>query len=76
MRPNILFIMSDDHAPHALSCYGSKINQTPNLDRIAREGVRFTRCYDTVALCAPARASLITGKYCHKHGFYRNEDTF
>lgn len=76
VRPNILFIMSDDHAPQALSCYGSQINQTPNLDRLAREGVRFTHCYDTVALCAPARASLITGKYCHKHGFYRNKDQF
>lgn len=75
-RPNILFIMSDDHAPHALSCYGSRLNQTPNLDRLAREGARFTRCFDTVALCAPARASLITGKYCHKHGFYRNSDAF
>ncbi len=44
-KPNILFIMSDDHASHAMSCYGSRINQTPNLDRIAREGMRFDNCF-------------------------------
>ena len=43
-RPNIVFIMTDDHAAHALSCYGSKINQTPNLDRLAREGMKFNNC--------------------------------
>ena len=43
-RPNILFIFTDDHAAHAMSCYGSKINTTPNLDRIAKEGMRFDRC--------------------------------
>src|SRR4051812_25922532 len=46
-RPNILFIMSDDHAAHAMSCYGSVVNQTPNLDRIAKEGVRFDNCFVT-----------------------------
>ncbi len=40
-KPNILFIMSDDHASHAMSCYGSRINTTPNIDRIAKEGIRF-----------------------------------
>ncbi|MEM6820457.1 MAG: sulfatase [Verrucomicrobiota bacterium] len=72
-RPNIVFIMADDHAPHALSCYGSRINRTPNLDRLAKEGMRFTHCFDTVSLCAPSRASLLTSKYCHKHGFIKNE---
>src|SRR4051812_21577001 len=52
-RPNILYIMSDDHAAHALSCYGSKMNQTPNLDRIAAAGMRFTNCYVTNSLCGP-----------------------
>ena len=52
-RPNILFIMSDDHASHAMSCYGSKINKTPNLDRLAKEGMRFTNCFCTNSICAP-----------------------
>lgn len=67
-RPNILFIMSDDHPNNALSCYGSQINQTPNLDRIANEGMRFDRAYVTTSLCAPSRASILTGKYPHKNG--------
>ena len=62
-RPNILYIMADDHAPHALSCYGSVLNTTPNLDRIAKEGVRFERCFVTNSLCGPSRACLLTGKY-------------
>ncbi|MCX6925293.1 MAG: sulfatase-like hydrolase/transferase, partial [Verrucomicrobia bacterium] len=44
-RPNILFIMSDDHAAHAISAYGSRVNQTPNLDRLAKEGMRFENCF-------------------------------
>jgi arylsulfatase A-like enzyme len=67
-RPNILFIMTDDHAAHALSCYGSRINQTPNLDRIADEGIRFENAFVTNSLCAPTRATMLTGKYAHKHG--------
>ncbi|HZK82734.1 MAG TPA: sulfatase-like hydrolase/transferase, partial [Humisphaera sp.] len=59
-RPNILYIMSDDHAAHALSCNGSKINQTPNLDRIASAGMRFTNCFCTDPLCGPSRAVLLT----------------
>ncbi|NLH43852.1 MAG: sulfatase-like hydrolase/transferase, partial [Planctomycetes bacterium] len=55
-RPNILFIMTDDHASHAMSCYGSKVNQTPNLDRIAKEGMRFTNSFCTNSICAPCRA--------------------
>src|SRR2546425_5028563 len=67
-RPNILFIMSDDHAAHAMSCYGSVVNQTPNLDRIAREGVRFERCFAVNSICSPSRATILTGKYSHLNG--------
>lgn len=67
-RPNILFIMSDDHAAHALSCYGSRINATPNLDRIAREGLRFDKAFVTNSICTPSRASILTGKYSHANG--------
>lgn len=74
--PNILFIMSDDHAAHALSCYGSRINTTPNLDRIAREGMRFAHCFVTNSLCAPSRATLLTGKYSHLHGVKDNATRF
>lgn len=64
-RPNIIFIMSDDHAAHALSCYGSRINETPNLDRIANEGVRFDNCFCTNSICEPSRAAILTGTYNH-----------
>jgi len=67
-RPNILFIFSDDHATHAISAYGSKINQTPHLDRIAKEGLRFDRCFVTNSICTPSRAVVLTGKYSHKNG--------
>src|SRR5437588_6525244 len=66
--PNILYIMADDHAAHALSCYGSKINQTPNLDRIAHDGMRFTNCFVTNSICTPSRAAILTGKYSHING--------
>lgn len=68
LRPNIVFIMSDDHAAHALSCYGSRINQTPNLDRIAKEGMRFANCFAVNSICTPSRATILTGKYSHKNG--------
>jgi arylsulfatase A-like enzyme len=67
-RPNILFIMSDDHAAHALSCYGSAVNQTPHLDRIATGGVRLDRCFVTNSICTPSRATILTGKYSHLNG--------
>jgi arylsulfatase A-like enzyme len=67
-RPNILFIMSDDHAAHAISAYSGRINQTPNLDRLAREGVRFDRCYAVNSICSPSRATILTGKYSHLNG--------
>lgn len=71
-RPNILFIFSDDHTCQAVSCYDGKLNQTPNIDRIAREGARFDRCYVTNSICGPSRACILTGKYSHKNGFYDN----
>jgi arylsulfatase A-like enzyme len=67
-RPNILFIMSDDHAAHALGAYGSKINQTPQLDRIAKEGLRLSNCFVTNSICTPSRAAILTGKYAHING--------
>lgn len=67
-RPNILYIMTDDHASHAMSCYGSVVNKTPNLDRIADAGVRFDNCFVTNSICAPSRATIITGKYSHING--------
>jgi arylsulfatase A-like enzyme len=71
-RPNILFVMSDDHAYQAVSAYGGKLNRTPNIDRIAAEGMRFDRCYVTNSLCGPSRACILTGKYSHKNGFFDN----
>jgi arylsulfatase A-like enzyme len=67
-RPNILFIMTDDHAAQAMSCYGSRVNQTPNLDRIAREGIRMDRVFVTNSICTPSRATILTGKYSHLNG--------
>ena len=67
-RPNILYIMADDHAAHAISAYGSRINQTPNIDRIAREGMRFDTCLVTNSICTPSRAAILTGKYAHVNG--------
>ncbi len=67
-RPNILFIYSDDHAEHAVSCYGSKVNETPHIDRIAKEGVRFANAFVTNSICTPSRATLLTGQYSHVNG--------
>ena len=75
-RPNILFIMSDDHAYQAISAYGSNRNKTPHIDRIAAEGMRFDRCYVTNSICGPSRACILTGKYSHKNGFYDNRSRF
>jgi arylsulfatase A-like enzyme len=74
--PNIIFIMSDDHAAHALSCYRSRINTTPNLDRIARGGMRLENCFCTNSICAPSRAAILTGKYSHANGLKTNRDPF
>jgi arylsulfatase A-like enzyme len=67
-RPNILFIMSDDHAAAAIGCYGSVLNATPNLDRLAKEGARFDRCFVTNSICTPSRATILTGQYSHING--------
>ena len=66
--PNILFIFSDDHAQHAISAYGSKVNQTPHLDRLAKDGARFTNSFVTNSICTPSRATLLTGQYSHLNG--------
>ncbi|GMV95958.1 MAG: sulfatase [Phycisphaerae bacterium] len=67
-RPNILFIMTDDHAAHAMSCYASAVNKTPNLDRLATGGMRFDNCFVTNSICTPSRAVILTGKYSHLNG--------
>jgi arylsulfatase A-like enzyme len=67
-KPNILFVMSDDHAAHAIGAYGSTLLPTPNIDRIAREGMLLTNCFATNAVCTPSRAAILTGKYSHKNG--------
>ena len=66
--PNIIFIFSDDHAQHAISAYGSKVNQTPNIDRLATGGARFTNSFVTNSICTPSRATLLTGQYSHLNG--------
>jgi arylsulfatase A-like enzyme len=70
--PNILFILSDDHAYQAVGAYGSKFNKTPHIDRLAREGMLFRNCWVTNSLCGPSRAAILTGKYSHRNGFYSN----
>jgi arylsulfatase A-like enzyme len=75
-RPNIIYIMSDDHAYQAISAYGSPISKfapTPNIDRIAANGMRFNRCLVTNSISGPCRAVVLTGKYSHLNGFVKNE---
>src|SRR5882757_4287914 len=76
-RPNIVFIFSDDHAYQAISAYNDarKLIETPNIDRIAREGMRFDRCVVPNSICGPSRATVLTGKYSHKNGFYNNSNS-
>jgi arylsulfatase A-like enzyme len=73
-RPNILYIMADDHASHAISAYGSVINRTPNLDRIATGGVRLANCFCTNSICTPSRAAILTGQYSNRNGVYTLND--
>ena len=73
-RPNIVWIMADDHSRETISCYGSRINRTPNIDRIGREGMRFQQAFCTNALCTPSRASILTGQYSNKNGIYTLDD--
>ena len=73
---NIVFILADDHAAQAVSAYGSTLVSTPNIDRLARDGVRFDRALAPNAICQPARATLLTGKYAHRHGVAANGSSF
>lgn len=75
-KPNILFIMTDDHTTQAMSCYGSNLIETPNLDRIAKEGMLFNNCYVTNSICAPSRAAILTGKFNHINGVTDNSKVF
>src|SRR4051812_43319523 len=75
-RPNIVFIISDDHAYQTISAYGSGLAQTPNIDRIARGGAVFNRALVTNSICGPSRATLLTGKYSHMNGYTLNEKKF
>jgi len=78
-RPNILWLFSDDHAYQAIGAYGGRfgdLNLTPNIDRIADQGMRFDRAYVGNSICAPARATLLTGKHSHLNGKFDNHDTF
>jgi len=83
-RPNIIFIMADDHAAHAVSAYQgrfgnavhARINETPNIDRLASEGMLFTNAFCTNSICGPARATLLTGKYSHKNNYKKNDMRF
>jgi len=72
-KPNMVIIISDDHAYQTIGAYGSKLMETPHIDRIAREGVVFDKAYVTNSICGPSRAVILTGKYSHKNGFKDNE---
>ena len=75
-RPNIIFIFSDDHAAHAIGAYGSKINRTPNIDRLATEGMLFRNAFCANSICTPSRATILTGKHSHMNGAYNVGDWF
>ena len=75
-KPNILFIMSDDHAYQAISAYDDKLIQTPNIDRIAKEGMLFNNACVTNSICAPSRAVILTGKHSHINGKIDNKSKF
>ncbi len=75
-KPNIIFMFADDHAWQAISAYGSNRNHTPNIDRLAREGMIFHNALVTNSICAPARAVILTGKYSHQNSVLNNADVF
>jgi arylsulfatase A-like enzyme len=75
-KPNIVFIMSDDHAYQTISAYGADLIKTPAIDRIAREGVLLNKAFVTNSICGPSRAVILTGKYSHINGFMGNRDSF
>jgi choline-sulfatase len=71
-RPNILVIMSDQHSKHFLGCYGNQIARTPNLDRLASEGAKFTNAYCPAPVCVPSRMSFLTSRYPHRNRVWNN----
>lgn len=75
-QPNIIYIMSDDHDNDAISAYNKQFIQTPNIDRLAKEGIRFNRAFVGNSICAPARATLLTGQHSHKNGVKNNSTPF
>src|SRR5215217_5089626 len=75
-RPNIIIIISDDHALSTIGAYGAKYGATPNIDRIAKEGAVFKNAFVNNSICAPSRAALLTGKYSHMNGLKDNNDVF
>ena len=75
-RPNIIFIMSDGHAYQAISAYDNKLIETPNIDRIAKMGMLFTQASVTNSICAPSRATILTGKHSHLNGKIDNHFPF
>ena len=75
-KPNIVFVFSDDHAVGAIGAYGSKVNKTPNIDEIAKQGAVFTSSFCANSLCGPSRACILTGKHSHLNGFLRNGNRF
>ena len=75
-QPNIIYIMSDDHDNDAISVYNKQFIQTPNIDRIAKEGVKFNKAFVGNSICSPARATLLTGQHSHKNGVKDNFTRF
>ena len=78
-RPNIVFMFSDDHAPHAIGAYNGwlkSVNPTPNIDKLANQGMLFERSFCSNSICGPSRAVIITGKHSHKNGFMNNGNRF
>jgi len=78
-RPNILFVFSDDHAPHAIGAYGgplAKLNPTPTIDRLASEGMLFRNSFCTNSICGPSRAVILTGLHSFRNGFMKNGNRF
>jgi arylsulfatase A-like enzyme len=76
IRPNILFIFTDDHSTAAIGAYGSEINETPQLDRLAGQGMLFERVFCTNSICAPSRAVILNGKHSSENGVLGNGDVF
>ncbi len=74
--PNIIFIMSDDHANKAISAYDPRLIETPNIDKIADQGIKFNKAFVTNSICAPSRAVILTGKFSHLNGVTGNGQVF